>query len=221
MTSYLKVIYNKKTKPYTDYPHQLCWYLFNRFNMKRGDRLLDLGCGRGDFAKGFKDLGMEVSGIDCEKGDSEILKDIEVKIIDVEKDVFPFNSGLFDFVFSKSVIEHLWDPKNFMSENYRILKPGGRIVVMTPDWQSQRCIFYNDYTHRRPYTQMSLRDLLKIHGFKEVSSEIFYQLPVLWKYPWLKIFSKFLQIFGPVKKIHKNKFFRWSRELMVLGTGIK
>jgi len=221
MVSYLDVIYNKKTKPYTDYPHQLCRHLFDRFNMKRGDRLLDAGCGRGDFAKGFKELGMEVSGIDYEKSDSEILKDIEIKITDLEKDVFPFNGGVFDFVFSKSVIEHLWTPDNFIKEIYRVLKPRGKVIVMTPDWQSQMCIFYNDYTHRHPYTQMSLRDLLKIHGFKEVSSEIFYQLPVLWKYPWSKIFSKFLQLFGPVKKIHKNKFIRWSRELMMLGTGVK
>lgn len=221
MTSYLNVIYNEKTKPYTDYPHQLCWYLFNRFSMKRGDRLLDIGCGRGDFTKGFKDLGTEVSGIDYERSDSEILKDIEVKITDIEKDIFPFDNGLFDFVFSKSVIEHLWSPEHFIQECRRVLKAGGKMIIMTPDWQSQRCIFYNDYTHRHPYTQMSLRDLLKIYGFKEVTSEKFYQLPILWKYPWLEIFSKILQLLGPVKKIHKNKFIRWSRELMVLASGKK
>ena len=92
---------------------------------------------------------------------------------------------------------------------------------MTPDWQSQRCIFYDDYTHVHPYTKIGIENLLKIYGFKEVKSKIFYQLPVLWKYSWLKIFSKFLQFLGPVKKIHKNKFIRWSKELMILGSGIK
>ena len=92
---------------------------------------------------------------------------------------------------------------------------------MTPDWKSQRHIFYDDFTHVHPYTQISLKDMLKIYNFQNVETETFYQLPVLWKYPWLKIFSKCLQIFGPVKKIYKNKFIRWSRELMILGTGIK
>jgi len=221
MSSYLNVVYNKKTRPYSKYPSQLSAYLFSRFKMKQGNKVLDVGCGRGDFSKGFKDLGMEVFGIDYEKSNSEMLKEIKVKVINFENNPFPFDSETFDFVFSKSVIEHLWTPDNFIRETYRVLKPGGKIIIMTPDWQSQRHIFYDDFTHVHPYTQISVKDMLKIYNFQDVKSEIFYQLPILWKHPWLKIFSKCLQIFGPVKRIHKNKFIRWSRELMVLGTGIK
>jgi len=221
MTNYLKIIYNEKERPYTDYPNQLCRYLFDRYNIKFGDKLLDVGCGRGDFTKGFKNLGLDVFGIDREKSNSEMLKEIDIKIIDIENDVFPFKDGVFDFVFSKSVIEHLLKPDNFIKEIYRVLKPGGRIIILTPDWQSQIKIFYDDYTHMHPYTVTGLGDLLQISGFKNVSSEIFYQLPILWKFSLIKIFSKFLQVFGLVKKIHKNKFIRWSRELMVLGVGIK
>lgn len=221
MPSYLNVVYDKKIRTQTKYPFQFCQYLSKGLGMKKGDKVLDVGCGRGDFAKGFKDLGMEVFGIDREIGDSETLKGIEVKLADFENTPFPFDSDKFDFVFSKSVIEHLWEPENFIKESYRVLKPGGRIIIMTPDWQSQRCIFYDDYTHRHPYTKTGLEDLLKIYSFREVKAEIFYQLPVLWKHPWLKVFSKCLQLSGPVKKIHKNKFVRWSRELMILGTGIK
>ena len=221
MPDYLDVVYDKKIRPQTRYPFQLCEHLFLRFDMKKSNKLLDVGCGRGDFSKGFKELGLLVSGLDVIKSQSEMLKDIEIKYANIENDKFPFNDETFDIIFSKSVIEHLRNPDNFIKEIHRLLKPGGRIIILTPDWQSQRLIFYDDYTHCHPYTPISLRDLLKIHGFKEVSSEIFYQLPVLWKYPWLKIFSKFLQIFGPVKKIHKNKFIRWSKELMILASGKK
>lgn len=221
MQNYLNIAYNFKEKPYTDYPYKLCRYLLRRFNMKKGDKILDAGCGRGDFTKGFKDLDLRAYGLDIEDAKSELLKGIEVKYADIEKDKFPFASNTLDFVFSKSVIEHLKIPDNFIKEIYRVLKPGGRAIIMTPDWQSQMKIFYNDYTHVHPYTKIGLESLLKIFGFKDVSSEIFYQLPILWKFPCLKIFSRLLQIFGPVKKIHKNKFIRWSRELMVLGTGIK
>ncbi len=221
MSNYIKVFYNQKNLPYTKYPSGLCGYLFQRFGMKRGDKLLDVGCGRGDFVREFKDLGLEVFGIDREKGDSKMLKGIEVKLRDIENESFLFNDGIFDFVFSKSVIEHLWTPDNFIKEIYRVLKPGGRIIIMAPDWHSQRWIFYDDYTHVHPYTTASLNNLLKAYGFKELTSEKFYQLPVLWKHPWLKIFSKLLQVLGPVKKIYKNKFIRWSRELMILASGKK
>jgi len=221
MPNYIDTIYNENTRPHTKYPFQLSQYLFQRFNMKQGDKLLDVGCGRGDFLKGFKDLGLEVMGIDQEKSSSDILEGIEVGIVNIEKDSFPFNGETFDFVFSKSVIEHLWNPEHFIKECCRVLKPGGKIIIMTPDWQSQMYIFYDDYTHRHPYISTGLENLLKIHGFQGASAKTFYQLPILWKYPWLKIFSKCLQVLGPVKKIYKNKFIRWSRELMILGSGKK
>lgn len=221
MSNYLKVVYNIKDRPYTDYPFQLCSYLFKKLTMKKGDKLLDVGCGRGDFSKGFKDLGLEVFGLDINRPQPEMLKGVKVRYVNIESDKFPFGDKSFDIVFSKSVIEHLRSPDNFIKEIHRVLKPGGVVIMLTPDWQSQMRIFFNDYTHVHPYTVTGLGDLLKIAGFKNVSSEIFYQLPVLWKYPWLKIFSRLLQIFGPVKKIHKNKFIRWSKELMILGTGVK
>ena len=221
MSSYLKIIYNQEKRPITKYPSQLANLFFSRFNMKKGDTFLDIGCGRGDFLRGFKELGLGVFGIDSERSNSETLKDIDVKILDIEEAPFPFEKETFDFVFSKSVIEHLWNPDNFIKESYRVLKPGGRIIVMTPDWVSQRIIFYDDFTHVHPYTKTSIDDFLKIYNFKKVEAEIFYQLPILWKYSLLKKLSKVFQVLGPVKKIYKNKFIRWSRELMILGTGIK
>jgi len=221
MPSYLDVIYKEGKTPITDYPSKLCSYLFNRFGMKKGDKLLDVGCGRGDFLKSFKDLGLNVYGIDIEKSKSEIARNVEIYNCNFELNSFPFEDNFFDIIFSKSVIEHLKTPDSFIKEIYRVLKPGGTAIVMTPDWQSQMKIFYNDYTHVHPYTETGIKDLLEISGFKNASAEIFYQLPVLWKFSWLKIFSKSLQIFGPVKKTNKNKFIRWSRELMILGQGKK
>ena len=99
-----------------------------------------------------------------------------------------------------------------MEECKRILKPGGRIIAMVADWQTCMDIYYDDYIHVQPYTVNGLRDLLKIYGFKDVTAEQFYQLPIVWKYPLIKIISKGLQKLGPVKRISKNKFYRWSRE---------
>ncbi len=190
--------------------------------MKKGDKLLDIGCGRGDFTQAFKDLGLDVTGIDRERGDKAVLEGIDVSLSnDLENNAFPFEDNSFDIVFSKSVIEHIGNPNNFMRETHRVLKPGGRVVTMTPDWHSQMYIFYDDPTHVHPYTTTGLKDLFAIYGFKDAQAELFYQLPVVWKYPFMKIVCLGLQLLGPVKKIYKNKLIRWSRELMILGNGIK
>lgn len=208
MPSYLDVVYNKEKKPITKYPFRLCSYLFSRFKMKKGHKILDAGCGRGDFSDAFKKIGLDACGID-------------IKDCNFELDRFPFKDSTFDIVFSKSVIEHLKNPENFSKEIFRILKPGGRIIIMTPDWKSQCLIFYDDYTHVRPYTKTGLEDFLKASCFKNVKAEIFYQMPVLWKFFHLRLFFKMLQILGPVRRVYKNKFIRWSRELMVLAHGEK
>ena len=221
MTNYIDVVYDEKVRPYTGYPLELCKYLFNRFDMKEGNKLLDVGCGRGDFLKGFKDISLEVYGLDIEKSNTKILEGLEVRYSNLEKELFPFENQTFDVVFSKSVIEHLFNPDNFIKECHRVLKPGGRIIIMTPDWSSLMKIFFDDYTHRQPYTVTAIKDFLDIYGFKEVSSELFYQLPIVWKFPIIKIFSCILRQFIPVTTKSKIKFIRWSLELMVLGTGIK
>lgn len=190
--------------------------------MKKGDKILDIGCGRGDFSRSFKDLGLQVTGIDRERGDEAMLESIDVRLSDdLENNDLPFEDNSFDVVFSKSVIEHMGNPNTFMKETYRVLRPGGRVITMTPDWHSQMFIFYDDSTHLHPYTCTGLKDLLTMNSFKESKVELFYQLPFIWKYPFLKVICRCLQLLGPVKKIYKNKFMRWSRELMILGTAIK
>lgn len=108
-----------------------------------------------------------------------------------------------------------------MQEMKRVLKPGGLLILMVPDWKTQRHIFYLDPTHIHPYTQESIDWLLRMMGYGDVCSETFVQLPVVWEHSMLRWGCRLLQLLGPVSRIYKNKFFRFSRELMILGTGRK
>ena len=45
MSDYLKVVYDEKTHPYTEYPEKLCQYLFKTFQMSEGLKFLEAGCG--------------------------------------------------------------------------------------------------------------------------------------------------------------------------------
>lgn len=131
MKNYNSTIYNEKERPVTSYPDELARYLLERFHIKTGSRILDNGCGRGDFYRGFAHCGMEVYGTDME----EVFDDV-YSGINLEKDRLPFADNYFD--------------------------------------------------HVQPCTMVGLRDTIKMFGFKNVSSELFYQLPCVWRYPQIK-----------------------------------
>lgn len=202
-------------------------YLIDRFGLKAGDRLLGIGVGRGDFLLGFHSAGLNCSGVDREKSSVELLADLDVKQCDISKQGLPYDDDSFDVVYHKSLIEHLYDPSHLMAETYRVLRPGGKVIILTPDWVSQMKVFYEDFTHCRPYDKNALKDLLAIKGFSNVNVELFCQLPVVWRFRFLKIFSKLLQLFTStpnarrLTKLTRVKFFRWSVELMVLEYGTK
>ena len=221
MSKYLDIIYDQKLRPITSYPDTFATYFFKRFAMQKADRFLDLGCGRGEFTRSFEKLGLVVEGADLEIPGPEVVGDMKVKHFDFETDSYPYPDNHFDFVFSKSVMEHIGNPKHSLNEQRRILKPGGRIIILTPDWVSQMKIFWNDHTHKRPYTVLGMKNTLTILEYKNVEAELFYQYPPYWKHPFLKIIAKIFQLAGPVRKLYKNKLYRWSRELMILGTGTK
>ena len=227
--NYLSITYDLQRTPKTSYPKKLIEYLVKRFNLSATNKLLEIGCGRGDFLEEFSKLGMQVFGIDRESTSAEILskKEIEVKNCDISKDKIPYPDNFFDVIYHKSLIEHLYDPSNLMKESYRVLKPGGKLIILTPEWVSQMKNFYEDITHCRPYDVSALKDAFLIYKFKNVTTEKFYQLPILWKIKSLKMFSFLLRhilsvhLSRNLTKITKVKFFRWSVELMVLGYGEK
>ena len=234
--SYLSVMYDEQEKPVTQYPEQLIDHLCSRFTMPDQACVLDTGCGRGDFALAFvnrpeveyvfagdKDFESIPEHIKCHKNiicdyayfDEEDWKNYEKPHHLLTKD----NS--FDVIFSKSVIEHLKNPEHYLSECLRVLKPGGQFILLTPDWISQHTIFYNDPTHCHPYTVEGVSNSMKMAGFASVKAEKFYQVPIVWKHPIVKVVCRLLQLLIPVHWGIKNHFIRFSIEHMVLGTGTK
>lgn len=226
-SDYVSIVYDEKRTPRTGYPFELAGYLFNRFNLEKGQKLLEIGCGRGEFLEAFDELGLDCCGLDHPEYGLSNFAGMKIQKADVAREKLPYDNDTFDVVYHKSLIEHIYNPDNLMKETRRVLKSGGKLIILAPDWRSQMKVFYEDFTHSRPYDMTSLRDLLRVHGFEEVYTEKFCQLPVLWRYPVLKIAGRFLRVFIPVTMARKItnltgiKFFRWSVELMVLGSGVK
>lgn len=219
MKNYLSVVYDEKSHPYNEYPMKLCTHLFNLFELKKGMKLLEPGCGRGDFLSNFKKLDLDVEGVDISSESLNFDNDLKIKLCDIEKEKLPFSNDTFDVVFSKSFIEHLSKPEKYLEEAFRVLKPGGILLTLVPDWESNYKKYFDDFTHKSPFTKIALEDAYKMFGFSDINVFKFRQLPIVWKYPILNFFCAAISPLIPVRV--ENKFFRWSRELMLVGSGVK
>ena len=219
MNDYLSVVYNEKDRPYTEYSEKLVHYLFHAFQMKKDMKLLEPGCGRGEHLRLFKNLGMDTYGVDLSHEPPLFAKDLDISVSDLEKESLPYPDNHFDIVYSKSFLEHLQDPSKFLKEAYRVLKPGGLLLSMVPDWESQYKKFYDDYTHVSPFTIVSLKNIQLVTGYNNVNVYKFRQLPIVWRYPVLNIFCTLIAPFIPIRT--KKPFLRWSRELMLVGSARK
>ena len=143
---YVAVVYNEQERPFTTYPDQLARYLVSRYGIDPGHRLLDIGCGRGEFLRGFMDCGLQGYGVDRSRAAAQLCPEAELRTTDLESAPLPFNDDSFDIVFSKSVIEHFYFPERLIQEVYRVLKPGGLVITMCPDWEFNIRIYFEDYT---------------------------------------------------------------------------
>ena len=102
-------------------------------------------------------------------------------------------------------------------EFYRILKPGGIIISLTPDWTTIYETFYEDFTHRTPFTIESLKDIHKMSGFKDIHTEKFTQLPSVWNNKVMEILSNITKYIAPNFLRKKYKWIKFSKEIMLLS----
>lgn len=103
-----------------------------RKHLKPGQRLLDAGCGRYlKFCRDFSSMA-QVVGIDIE---STLETHNKAAPFGVCGDVgtLPFAANSFDMVISRSVVEHLEYPELVFREFSRVLQPGGKVVIITPN----------------------------------------------------------------------------------------
>ncbi|TWU53025.1 putative S-adenosylmethionine-dependent methyltransferase [Candidatus Brocadiaceae bacterium B188] len=125
-------------------------------NYIKGDTL-DVGCGQKPYEKLFNSsryIGLELDTIENRKN----------KRADYFYDgtTFPFQDSEFDSVIANEVFEHVFSPSDFLSEIYRVLKPGGILLITVPFvWDE----------HEQPhdfarYTSFGLQHLLEKSGFE-------------------------------------------------------
>ena len=153
-------------------------------NGRKGLKILDAGCGNGEFSEFIKNMGFDVVGIDISVSAVEKAKTrnpgIDFRVHSVE-DLLPFNDGEFDVIWSTEVLEHVFDVHACLCQFNRILKPEGQLILTVPyhGFIKNMAIalfgferHYNpDISHIRFFTKDSIDKCLVRAGFS----------PIFWK----------------------------------------
>lgn len=137
------------------------YYNLSSLGRKITGKTLDVGCGSKPYEKLFNHslyIGLEFdTGIDSEK-----------KVADYYYDgkIFPFDESEFDSVVTNQVLEHVFNPDEFISEINRVLKTNGKLLLTVPFvWDEHEQPF--DYAR---YSSFGLKSLLNKNGFEILES---------------------------------------------------
>jgi SAM-dependent methyltransferase len=139
-------------------------------------RLLDVGCGSGEWLATMRKLGWEVEGIDFDENAIRVARQSGLQIHHGSLEQQGFSNENFDAVVLNHVIEHVPDPIGTLVECARILKPGGKLVLFTPNSSSlSHQLFKRNWRGLEPprhlhiFSMQSMAFLLARAGFKNSS----------------------------------------------------
>lgn len=147
-----------------------------------GSDILDLGCGRGEWLELLRDEGLQARGVDSNRA---LIDQCRQELEIVEADAIAYLRGLPEnslrAVTAFHFVEHvgLEELIDLLDGINRVLKPGGLLIVETPNPKNLvvgACNFYSDPTHRRPLFPETLQFILNHRGF--VRTQLQYLHPV-------------------------------------------
>lgn len=153
--------------------------------------VLDIGCAGGTLAQTLKERGYRVWGVDIS---DEAIRSASPYLeqgfaFDVTDEYWPeeLMGKKFDVVIASEIIEHLFEPEQFLKKLHRILAPNGSIIITTPNflfWKNRLRMLMGkfkyeqqgllDFGHIRFFTLDTARQAFKNTGFKIIKEHHYY-----------------------------------------------
>lgn len=138
-----------------------------------GNKILDVGCGTGEFLREMKSSGWSISGVEPSPNARETsIKKTGVTIIDSLNNVTETN---FDAITLWHVLEHLPDPRNALKTIYTLLNQSGTVFIAVPNLESYDAKHYKSFwagydvpRHLWHFDKQNMETLLKKNGLNLV-----------------------------------------------------
>ena len=136
--------------------------------MPPGGRVLEIGAGYCDWINQVAGASTRVA-VDLWPGVRERVADgVRAVVLDVTADLPTLGAASFDAVLASNVLEHFPPDTGavVVGDIHALLAPGGRLIVIQPNFRYAWRQYFDDYTHRAVFTDVSLPALLRAHGFR-------------------------------------------------------
>jgi SAM-dependent methyltransferase len=137
--------------------------------------LLDVGCGRGDLAASWIATGWRVLGVEPSPDAASIARSRGVDIVGLTLADARLEAPGLDAVVFRHSLEHVPDPRTDLVRVHDLLRPGGRLAVIVPNWGSWQRRAFGEYwfplelpRHRTHFTGAGLGAAISSGGFHEI-----------------------------------------------------
>lgn len=146
---------------------EICNFLNQRY-ISKDSRVLELGCGYGDFIGNInarEKVAIEISPFF--KPYIESYEDITLHSGDVMKVLPQLSKNSFDVVFASNLFEHFdhSEIKKLLQLTTQVLVKGGKLIVIQPNFQLCAPYYFDDWTHKSVFSHISFADMLEANNF--------------------------------------------------------
>ncbi len=178
-------------------------------------KLLDIGCGNGEYLLRMKSIGWQCTGVEFNDQAASICRKHNLDVFQGDLATANFDDASFDFVTAHHLIEHVPDPHALMKQIARITRPGGFVLIRTPNSESLGRKFFGRYwfanevpRHLLLYSEHNLKLLAGKYGL-QCSRTL---RPVK---PKLVLRSLEYKLGNPGKPLEKVALFKWLSKLYI------
>jgi 2-polyprenyl-3-methyl-5-hydroxy-6-metoxy-1,4-benzoquinol methylase len=143
-----------------------------------GGKVLEIGCGNGNLLNHLATLGWQVQGVEPDRKAAEIATRRNLPVMCGELSKHSFAPQSFDAIIMSHVIEHIVDPITLLKICRQLLKPRGRLIILTPNlhalghrWFGRDWLHLDPPRHLNLFTQESMTAACKMAGVLNISCQ--------------------------------------------------